>query len=115
VGQNIANMFNNASLANASRGQGLQESLNLRQAPLNELMALLGGTQVGPTSFTGGGSASWQPANIYGAAKDTYSAQQANANANRAGMAGLASGLFSLGGTALGGPIGGGIAKSIFG
>ena len=84
VGQNIANMFQNASLANASRGQGLQELLNLRQAPLNELMALLGGTQVGPTSFQGGGSAAWAPANIYGAAQDAYGAQMAQANARRA-------------------------------
>ena len=97
VGQNIQNMFQNAGLANASRAQGLQELLNLRQAPLNELMALLGGTQVNPTSFQGAGGASWSPAPIYQGAQDTYNANVAQANARRAGSANLFNGLFGLG------------------
>jgi hypothetical protein len=95
--QDNANRAANAGLANSARSQGLQELLNLRQAPLNELMALLGGTQVGPTSFTGGGSANWAPANLYGAGKDQYDASVANANAKNAATSGLTSGLFSLG------------------
>jgi hypothetical protein len=82
--QNIQNRFSNAGLANAARGQGIQEMLNLRQAPLNELMALLGGTQVAPMQFQGGGQANWAPTNIYGAAQDQYNAQVAQANARRA-------------------------------
>lgn len=82
--QNIQNRFSNAGLANAARGQGLQEMLNLRQAPLNELMALLGGTQVAPTQFQGGGSANWQAAPLYQGAQDTYNARLAQSNANRA-------------------------------
>lgn len=101
VGRNIANMFQNASLANASRGQGLQEQINLRQTPLNELMALLGGTQVNPMQFQGGGSASWNPTDIYGAAKDTYGAQKDAAAAKNAAKANMTQGLFSLGSMAL--------------
>jgi hypothetical protein len=97
VGQNIANMFQNAGLANSSRSQGMQELLNLRQAPLNELMALLGGTQVAPMQFQGGGGASWQPPNTYQATQDQYNAQVNAANARRAQGAQTMGGLFSLG------------------
>lgn len=113
VQQNIQNQFANANLANSARTQGLQELLNLRQAPLNELMALLGGTQVAPMQFQNATPTSWQPANVYGAAKDQYGAQLANANAAKAQQSGLLSGLFSLGGAALGGPMGGMIGNKI--
>lgn len=86
VQQNIQNRFSNAGLANAARGQGIQEMLNLRQAPLNELMALLGGTQVAPMQFQGGGQANWQAAPLYQGAQDTYNARVNQANANRAQM-----------------------------
>jgi hypothetical protein len=71
--------------------------LNLRQAPLNELMALLGGTQVAPMQFQGGGGASWQPPNTYQATQDQYNAQVNAANARRAQGAQTMGGLFSLG------------------
>jgi hypothetical protein len=46
-----SNAFTNANLANATRGQGLQELQQLRQMPLNELMAMLSGTQVQGGTF----------------------------------------------------------------
>jgi hypothetical protein len=41
-----SNAFTNNNLSNATRAQGLQELQQLRQMPLNELMAMLSGTQV---------------------------------------------------------------------
>lgn len=115
VQQNIGNSFTNANLANSSRAQGLQELMNLRQSPLNELMALLGGTQVAPTQFQQNSGVSWQAPNMYGAAQDTYNAQLAKSNASKAQQSGMLGGLFSLGGAALGGPMGAYLGKSIFG
>ena len=113
--QDIANAFSNANLANSARGAGLQELMNLRQAPLNELMALLGGTQVAPTQFNQGSGVNWAPANLYGAGKDQYAADVANTNAANARAAGLTSGLFSLAGAGMGGGFGTALGKKVFG
>jgi hypothetical protein len=49
--QDIQNAFANANLTNASRGQGLQEAAAMRQMPINEMMAMLSGTQVNQPQF----------------------------------------------------------------
>jgi hypothetical protein len=49
--QNVQNAFANANLANASRAQGLNEQAQLQQIPLNQLMAMLSGTQVNSPQF----------------------------------------------------------------
>lgn len=86
-----------------SRQQGLAEQLAQRQIPLNEITALMSGSQASnPFQMpTFSGNANVQPAPVYNAGvqgaqygTDVYNAQQANtANQN--------AGLYGLGGTAL--------------
>lgn len=86
-----------------SRQQGLAEQLAQRQVPLNEITALMSGSQTSnPFSIPGyAQNANVQPAPLYNAANaagqygtDVYNAQQAQNSANT-------SGLIGLGGTAL--------------
>lgn len=86
-----------------SRQQGLAEQLAQRQVPLNEITALMSGSQTSnPFSIPGyAQNANVQPAPLYNAANaagqygtDVYNAQQASNSANT-------SGLIGLGGTAL--------------
>jgi len=105
--------FGNASLAqqygmqgqtadrgNAMRNQQLTEALTMRNQPLNEIMALLGGSQVTLPQFQNYQSQGVNSANIADLIGQNY--QQANANANN-----FNSGLFSMIGA-----VGGGLASS---
>jgi hypothetical protein len=75
--QDIQNAFTNASLTNAARGQGLQEATALRQMPINELMAMLGGSQVNQPNFQPVQGTTWNPAPIMqGAQLQGQQAQQ---------------------------------------
>jgi hypothetical protein len=95
--QNIQNAFQNAGLQNSSRAAGLNELTQLRQMPMNEIMALLSGTQVNQPQFNGPAQTSgWNPADIYGAGRDTYNANVANNNANNARRAAPWNALTSL-------------------
>jgi hypothetical protein len=49
--QDIQNAFANAGLANSTRNQGIQEQQDMRHMALNELMAMLSGTQVQGGNF----------------------------------------------------------------
>ena len=81
----IDNAFRNAGLQNSVRAAGLNERAQLRQMPLNEIMAILSGGQVNQPTFNGATpSAGWNPADIYGAGKDQYSANVAQTNARNA-------------------------------
>jgi hypothetical protein len=83
--QNISNAFQNAGLQNSVRSAGLNERAQLRQMPLNEIMAVLSGTQVNQPNFTGPNQTSgWAPPNVYQAGQDQYNANVANNNANNA-------------------------------
>jgi hypothetical protein len=81
--QDINNAFTNANLGNATRAQGLTEMQQLRQMPLNELMAILGGTQVQGGTFGQQQGSNTAAAPIFGAAQATGAANQA-ANATAA-------------------------------
>lgn len=92
----FSNLLSGISAADARRGNALNETLTLRQQPLNEMNALLGGTQL-----SGGGSAQFQPAGTapgadymnaglaqYQAAMDRYNARAGGVgNAVNAGTA----------------------------
>jgi hypothetical protein len=86
-----------------SRQQALTEEMAKRQAPLNEITALMSGSQVtNPFQMPNyAGTANIAPAPIYGATSDLggYTADLYNAQA--AGAGATRSGLFGLGGTAL--------------
>lgn len=74
--QQVQNAFANANLTNASRLQGLNELAQLRQMPLNELMAMLSGTQVNSPQFQPVTATNIQPAPLFDAAKAQADAAQ---------------------------------------
>jgi hypothetical protein len=74
--QDVQNAFANANLANAARTQGLNEQAQLQQIPLNQLMAMLSGTQVNSPQFQPVTPTNIQPAPLM----DATIAQGANAN-----------------------------------
>jgi hypothetical protein len=90
------------------RQQSLAEQDRIRQSPMNDFLRLTQG--INPTmpqmpSFMAGTGA--PAADMAGAGQQQYNAAMNAFNANQARNAGLTSGLFGLGGAALGGPLGG--------
>lgn len=92
--QDVTNAFANANLANASRNQGMNEMAQLRQMPLNELMAMLGGTQVNSPQFQ-----PMQPTNIQPA--PIMQGAVAQGQANSASQGSTLGALGTLGGAAI--------------
>jgi len=105
-----------AALRGTQRQQGLSEREQARQSPLDDFNRLTRGinpTQPQMPSFMGG--TNFNPADMYGAGKDQYSAQMDAYNAQQAQQGGLMKGLFGLGGSALGGQFGGMLGGKLFG
>ncbi|GAA0696396.1 tail fiber domain-containing protein [Dyella marensis] len=90
-----------AQLQNSANAQGLQQLFQLREMPLNELLALQGGSQVSIPSAAGAGGAEAAPTNVMGAINNQYQGQVANANAQNASNNATMSTLGSLGAAAL--------------
>jgi len=102
----IAQQFNQtqqgAQFANTAQQQALAEAIQQRQMPLNEITALMSGSQIQNPQFGAYQGATVQPAPLFQATQaqgifdqNTYNQQVASANANTAGM-------YSLGGAGLG-------------
>lgn len=92
---------------NTAQGQMLAQALQQRALPLNEITALMSGSQIQSPQFQGYQGANIAPAPIMAgtqaqgqAAQNIYNQQVGQSNA-------MTSGLFSLGGAALGGYFGG--------
>lgn len=92
------------------RGQANQELMAERNAPINEISALLSGTQISNPSYggapqtqVGGVDYTGMVNNNYNAQMQQYQSQLSQNNAAMGGMFGLAG---TLGGAALGGPLG---------
>jgi hypothetical protein len=98
--QDIQNAFANAALTNASRAQGLSEATALRQMPLNEIMAMLGGSQVNQPNFQPVTGTNIQPAPIFQGAQATGAQDQANYAQQMGAWNNMISGLAGIGGTA---------------
>lgn len=98
------------NLDQANRSAALQEQAYLQDRPLNLINALRSGNQVTNPQFQ---QFAQQQAvggpNMLGAAEAQYGAQLDAYNAQQAQNSGLAGGLFSIGGAALGGLMGGGL------
>jgi len=88
--QDIGNAFANANLANAGRAQGLQEMTNLRQMPLNELMAMLGGAQVNQPNFQPVTGTQIAPPPLYNAAATQAANNTSSANSTTGALGSLA-------------------------
>jgi hypothetical protein len=107
-GQQFNEQGQQAQLAGMLRQQSMAEQDRIRQSPMNDFLRLTQGTN--PTmpqmpSFMGGTGA--PAADMMGAGQQQYGAAMNAYNAQQAQNAGLMSGLFGLGGAALGGPLGG--------
>jgi hypothetical protein len=89
------------------RSPALQQDLALRNQPLNELNALRTGSQVTVPQFNGPTAQNIAAPDMLGATAAGYNAQLGAFNASQASGNNMMSGLFSLGGSALGGPMGG--------
>lgn len=88
------------------RKDAIAEMLMGRQTPLNEINALMSGSQVSnPFAVPGAAqNSNVAPAPLFGAAQAQYGADMNAYNAGAMGNANMMGGLFSLGGAALGSP-----------
>jgi hypothetical protein len=93
-----------ADRQNALRGMQAQQDFATRNQPINEIMALLGGSGVTMPSFAGYQGQGVNAPNIAGLIGQNYQQQSANANNFNAGLFGTAANL-------LGGWAGGGFAN----
>lgn len=91
----------------------LQQLFALHQEPLNEYNAFNSGTQVQEPQFQATASSTTSPTNVLQAYNNAYQGQLNAANAQTGASNSLTSGLFSLGGAALGGPAGSFGAKAL--
>lgn len=88
--------------------QARQNALQEQSLPLNALAAYLGGTQIqNPQFINPAQQSNTQSADLMGAAQAGYGANLNAANAQNAANNNFMSGLFGLGGSILGGPLGG--------
>jgi hypothetical protein len=90
------------------RKDAVAELLLGRQTPLNEINALMSGSQVSnPFAVPGAAqNSNVAPAPLFGAAQSQYGADMNQYNAGAAQNNAMMSGLFSLGGAAIGAPVG---------
>lgn len=93
------------------RGQAVNETLAARNQPINEITALLSGSQVSQPNFTNTPSTNVAPTDYTGAVYNTYAGQTNAYNQQVGQQNAFLGGLFGLGGTALGGWAKGGFAK----
>lgn len=85
------------------RGQAVQEALTSRNQPINEITALLSGSQVSQPNFTNTPQTSVAPTDLIGATYASSGINSQNAAQKQSANNALMGGLFGLGGSALGG------------
>ena len=106
-GQAFNQSLQGAQFGNTAQQQALAQALQLRSQPLNEINALMSSSQINNPQFQGYQGSNVAPAPVFNAAQNQaqfaqnlYAQQQGGANATT-------SGLFQLGGAAIGGMYGG--------
>ena len=92
----------NAQFFNTAQGQSLAQQLQLRNQPLNEIAALMSGSQVQMPQFQGYTGANVAAAPIFGATQAQGDFAQRNYQNQLAGYNNQMGGLFGLGGALLG-------------
>lgn len=102
---------NEQNMAMQRRLQEIGEYDSQRNAPLNEYIGMSSGTQVSNPQFSNTSYAGTQPFDISGAMRNQYSNQAAAANNRSSAM----SSLFGLGGSLIGGPVGGFLGSAVGG
>ncbi len=104
-GQNLADAqldFAQAEHQNRARQQALQERMLMRQTPLNEIIAMMSGSQTKMPQFVNTPQTGIDPADLQGATYASYQGQLQQAQAEAQQNAAMLQGLTSLGGSALG-------------
>lgn len=86
----------------AGRGQAVQEELTQRNQPINEITALLSGSQVSQPNFVGTPSTTVQPTDYIGAVRDKQNYDLAVWQQQVQSKNSMMGGLFGLAGSALG-------------
>lgn len=89
------------SLLLSGRGQAVQEAMAARNQPINEITALMSGSQVSMPQFVGTNPANIANVDRAGLEMSAYNAKLANWQAKNAGMQSLMGGLFGLGSAAI--------------
>jgi len=104
--QGFGQQLEAGKFGNTAQQQALAEAIQLRQLPLNEITALMSGSQIQNPQFGAYSGATVQAAPLFAGAQaqgqfdaNKYNQQVSQANAQTAGM-------YSLGGAALGAPPG---------
>jgi hypothetical protein len=87
----------------SGRGQGAQEALTERNQPINEISALLSGSQVSQPGFTNTPTPGVAPTDVIGANQQSLNQQNVGYQGQLASNNAMMSGLFGLGSAALGG------------
>lgn len=100
-GQTKNDAYNQLYLS--GRGQGAQEALTERNQPINEISALLSGSQVSQPGFTNTPSPGVAPTDVIGAQQQSLNQQNVGFNAQQAQNQAFTNGLFKLGSAAVGG------------
>lgn len=88
-----------SQLQNAARQQYVQEAASVRNQPLNEISALISGTQVQSPSFSGVPAVSLPQSQLTSNVYNSYAGQVAQANAANAANNASMGGLFGLAGS----------------
>jgi len=104
--QGFGQQLEAGKFGNTAQQQALAEAIQLRQLPLNEITALMSGSQIQNPQFGAYSGATVQPAPLFAGTQaqgqfdaNKYNQEVSQANAQTAGM-------YSLGGAALGAPKG---------
>jgi hypothetical protein len=84
----------------SGRGQAIQEQLTERNQPLNEITALMSGSQVSQPNFVNGPQTSVAGTDYAGMVKNNYDAQVAQQQMKNANQQAMMGGLFGLAGAA---------------
>jgi hypothetical protein len=100
--QEFAQNAQRAAFENQARQQALAEAIQQRQMPLNEISALMSGSQIANPQFQAYQGANIAPAPIAQTMQNAYQAQQNAYNQNVASQNANTAGLFSLGSAAIG-------------
>jgi hypothetical protein len=101
VGQQENDAYNQLLLT--GRGQAVQEGLTERNQPINDISALMSGSQVSQPNFTNTPQPGVAPTDVIGAQQQSLNQQNVGYQAQLAQNQGMMNGLFGLGKTALGG------------
>ena len=104
--QNFNQQLQSAQFSNTAKQQALQQELMLRNQPLNEVIGLMGGSQIQLPQFSGYQGSQVAAAPIYSATQNQYQGNLAQANAQNASNAQMMQGLFGLGAAATMAPTG---------